>query len=68
MEVIVFAVFMAVWKGLDAAVQLYQLHLQAKIELSRPEAKEEEEEEPEREPIGFVQYGPSRIEVEEEEE
>lgn len=66
MEVIVFAVFMAVWKGLDAVVQLYQLHLQAKIELSKPEAKEEEE--PEREPIGFVQYGQSRVEVEEEEE
>lgn len=60
-EIIVFAVFMAVWKGLDILLSAYQMHLQAKIELNKaPETEEEEKP-----AIGFIDYGDRRRKIEE---
>lgn len=65
MEIIVFAVFMVLWKGLDTVHSMYQMHLQAKIELNRtPEAATDNEEKH----IGFTDYGVHLREIEEEEE
>ena len=62
-EIIVFALFMAVWKGLDTITTLYQLHLQAKIELNKAPIEENEGEEKH---IGFIDYGDRRRKIEEE--
>lgn len=60
-EIVVFAIFMAVWKGLDILLSAYQMHLQAKIELNKaPETEEEEKP-----AIGFIDYGDKRRKIEE---
>lgn len=60
-EIVVFAIFMVCWKGLDTITTLYQLHLQAKIELNKaPETEEEEKP-----AIGFIDYGDKRRKIEE---
>ena len=61
MEIIVFALFMACWKGLDILLSAYQMHLQAKIELNKAPDTEEEE----KPAIGFVDYGDKRRKIEE---
>lgn len=64
MEIIVFAIFMVCWKGLDILLSAYQMHLQAKIELNKaPETEEEEKP-----AIGFVDYGDKRRKIEDYEE
>lgn len=66
MEVIVFAAFMLLWKGLDTAVSMYQLYLSGKVEMAK--GKEEVPAGNEEKHIGFVDYGNHLREIEEEEE
>ena len=65
MEIIVFAVFMVLWKGLDIAYNAYQLYLSAKVELNKPPQVEIQPEEDKH--IGFINYGDQMRKVEEEE-
>lgn len=67
---LIFAVFMLFWKLLDTVENCFQLHLQGRINLRQIECsqpRKEEEEEEEHRPIGFVNYGDTMMEVEEDE-
>lgn len=66
MEIVVFAVFMLLWKGLDTAYAAYQLYLSAKVEMHKENGPEEPHEE--QRSIGFVDYGNKLREIEENEE
>lgn len=60
-EIIVFAIFMVCWKGLDTLYSVLQLYYSAKIELNKaPETEEEEKP-----AIGFIDYGDKRRKIEE---
>lgn len=58
--------FLAIWKGLDTALNAYQLHLQAKIELARKSEPVAQEEGDDKGEIGFTSAGNTLQEIEEE--
>ena len=51
--------FLLLWKGLDLAVNCYQMHLQVKVEMNRPAVAKVEEEPADVRTIGFT--GPVEI-------